>query len=1156
MQNQLKRTHRTRLFQASLLALVPLAGCSSGTGPSSFQEVDDFALLSTNLQPNAVWELNRPIELRFNAEVDLSTVTSNTISVITDVGTNASGLFSYGLAGDGSVDREVVVFQPSCPTEADLSDSGLQPETDYLLRIQGGIGNQTTVQDITGRPLEIGGAVEFVSASGTSLGDLFVDTLPGAPNVRVRGGFGVDLDDLAATYLEIGGDPENRIYFQLDQDLRGSLPAGVEAPLNLYSLEETSVAAVVFFDQPLAPGATNVNAQSIALEWRVTQDEDDWQALISSVSLEANCTATGAAVRIEPQGVLPAGAELRILVRGGLADLTGELTLNPSDRAGRFPTQSAASAGQDADEILERFLFSADASESNEDNESINGLPRANWGDGLLEASFDFDGTGGIGGNFDLVLIPGQELFVNTSFAQVVGGPDGTPAFTQDIIDGVLDVNDLRIGAGASLTFLGPNPVTILASGEVEISGEISVRGSNNNGVGALNTPNMPEVGSAGNAGGGTGGTGSMFVTQSTPRGGTGFGAYNEPGKGGQGGETGYAPNPTDEDARRAAGGGGGLLGRDVFYDHDDNPGTPDVHCQTLIGMDAEDGCGGAVTALGAISQSERPMGGLMGPFPFIDDSDDNDFLGSMVMANGQFVLGETDIILGGAGGGGGGDAVASDTFPLTPFTNTGDEKGSGGGGAAGGLRILAIGPIIVREGGSVVADGGYGGGGENTFDAARIAGGGGGGSGGHIVLSSAAFVEIQAEATEAGDGYRDDPTALDHFPRPLSALGGQGGEGRRAQFSGAGGASGSGPTRWRRDGIRPISRIDGNPGGDVPPLDTGYENFMPDYDDVLGPALAAAGDGSPGIIQIHLEDPALDLRFTHPNVGGVYGVPGGADVTRSSAPPPFGWNGLDAQSDNLLPFFGRFSASQSEWIHLGLPSIDNQGNRLPVEFLFAGIDPVTGEVNTSNNQVLDLPPVLGPDTVGQGAGEARILPGGTSIEFDSTGLPGFYKTSTQLLLGFDIRLEVVGQNEFINYEVQAATEDLPNERLTLFVGETATTPEEFVQSAGGAAVEASIIPRFVRVETDGQQGVLPPGASIAVSFDATVSNSLSLPDETASFSAGNGGEFTSDIDALSMDPWSWVRFRVIFDLSGGGELPLDTPRPGMRLIRVPFQFQ
>ncbi len=315
--------------------------------------------------------------------------------------------------------------------------------------------------------------------------------------------------------------------------------------------------------------------------------------------------------------------------------------------------------------------------------------------------------------------------------------------------------------------------------------------------------------------------------------------------------------------------------------------------------------------------------------------------------------------------------------------------------------------------------------------------------------------------------------------------------------------------------------------------------------------ALACAGDGGPGILQIHLRNPALDLRFTQGGVGLPYGVPAGADVTRACAPPPFGWNGVDRPSDNLLPFFGRFSASQSDWIHLGLPALGSGGETLPVEFLFAGIDPLTGRIDTDGGMVTDLPAILGPIPVGQGPGTARLKTGGQGLEIERSALPQPYRESIQLLVEFELRLAVPGSGASQSYVIEAVTSDGDGPLVCLHAAGDGPSPGEIL--AGGGEVQASVIPRFLAVETAGAAGSLPNGASVEISFDATLSNSFNEPDNTLSYSASHAGAFTSNVEDLSATPWTWVRYRVIFDLAGDGVLPLDQPLPGLRLLRLPF---
>ena len=113
-------------------------------------------------------------------------------------------------------------------------------------------------------------------------------------------------------------------------------------------------------------------------------------------------------------------------------------------------------------------------------------------------------------------------------------------------------MRNLFVQAGARLVVVGPRPLTVLVSGWARVDGEISLNGSRSDGVTTLGTTNIPEPGAAGNGGGGSGGTGSYLTAQSTPRGGAGFGAFEVPNAGGQGGESGYAPIEKDE--RRGGG--------------------------------------------------------------------------------------------------------------------------------------------------------------------------------------------------------------------------------------------------------------------------------------------------------------------------------------------------------------------------------------------------------------------------------------------------------------------------------------------------------------------------------------------------------------------------------------------------------------------------
>ncbi|MEZ5974066.1 MAG: hypothetical protein R3E96_04235 [Planctomycetota bacterium] len=163
----------------------------------------------------AVWRINRPIDITFDRAVDFSTVNMNTVQLVSTVGVSATGVFLQPLDNSGNVRTNVVRFQPNCPTEDDFSDSGLAVNASYQLRLPGteGSGNVITLRSMNNEPLAQGHVVNFTTPDSNLPAVLFLDTVPGPPAVRVRGLAGIGAAETEATYLEVGGDTNNRVYF-------------------------------------------------------------------------------------------------------------------------------------------------------------------------------------------------------------------------------------------------------------------------------------------------------------------------------------------------------------------------------------------------------------------------------------------------------------------------------------------------------------------------------------------------------------------------------------------------------------------------------------------------------------------------------------------------------------------------------------------------------------------------------------------------------------------------------------------------------------------------------------------------------------------------------------------------------------------------------
>ena len=1195
-----------RLTSLTALALALLPACDSatttatdGSGGSGGSGSSSFTVQSVSVTSGQVWQINRPIDVTFSQDVDFTTVGLNTIALSTPSGLSATGTFS------ATSDPRKVRFQPACPTQSDNSDAGLVPGgTTYTLHVLDTDDNGVTVRDTMGNAVSQGVSVSFTTPISNDSQALFLDTVPGPPSVRVRNRAGVSATDVNATYLETA-EGERFYFYQQLATQQGALipPGGVEylPGINKYSDAGTRWSIVVHFNQPIIASSDNITSELITLEYEPIAGLEVFESFGSSVELLANCTETGAVVRVTPQGVVPQGRRMRLNVRQGFSDITGDSL--PSDLVGAARLSVDVSSNdfdREFDEITEGFEVSSGATGSREDGVTPLGVPRAAWGDGKLEASFDFGGTGGPGGDFDWVVgFSGPEtVILDTTSSQILGGPDGIPTVTQTVINGVLDVDDFRVLAGSRVIVIGPNPLTVLAKGDVEIFGELLINGSDNPGVGTLNTTNQPEFGASGNGGGGRGGTGSFLTSQSTPKGGDGFGAFAQANRGGIGGETTYNTGGTNN--RRGAGGGGGRLGPDVYFDHDDDPNTGLVRAQQLIGLDAESGRGGAPNGKGAISQAVRAVGGEIGEEPFLDESDVNNFFGQMITVDNTLIVGELDAAHAGAGGGGGGDAVSSNSFPLIPFQIGGDEKGCGGGGGAGGVRILAIGDIHVYEGGRITAEGGEGGGGENTNFFDRVGGGSGGGSGGHMIFSTAGSVIIDGVPEDSLPWYKDYEFGA-NWPafaesRAVSAVGGQGGAGQQDY----GGSGANGGTSWRCDciprefvDVEPLGCPEGDGGVlDVPPYRCigCFAIATTGFNDPMGPVLAAGGDGSPGIIQLHVADPANNILL--PDVvaqasqaGRKYGqatfTNGTAtiralDPTQGFSPPPLGWlnqveedariaelvandptlSGVVPMAEKMVPFFGRESKAQSTWIPLGLARVSPTGD--PLEFSFGGTD-ATGFVlhGGLGDTVEPLAPILGPTALGDA--QAGTLPfitaGGTSIVFDATGMPDAYRVNPAMLQRFSVVLANSDSNPSLSqtYEIVSASYDAGQDRLTCTIG------MGDLEAFTATTVWASVRPHYFRVATGGVLDNYPANMGIQLQFDATIADVAGNPTSGGAFSASNGGVATADITDLNNEsPWDFVRFEALFDLNISGDpanLDLGAPLPGLLFVKIPYEF-
>ena len=889
----------------------------------------------------------------------------------------------------------------------------------------------------------------------------------------------------------------------------------------------SQVALKLVFNQPVQPFSSNINPQR--LPWQYLDQSGVWTDLSTTITLEANCTVSGAVVAIRPMGIVPPGAMLRSIISTEFSDLVGETnTLVQSDHA---PAASRAAPMVLADSIEEDFLFGGPG--SREDATAGLGEPRAAWETGALSARFTFGGTGGNGGDFDWELKPGQLFILDTTTTTLTGGPGFVPSKQQVVIGGVLDVRNLRIGVGARMLVQGPNPLQILASGKVEIFGEIDIGGTDNKGVVTLNTTFQPQPGSTGNCGGGRGGIGSPLTNSSSPGGTRGLGAFNAVDGGGQGGETSWIDANNGVNARRGNGGGGGVLGPN----QSSLPGAMGLFDQQFIGLDAERGFSNRETTpltlpKGAITGLTPPLGGARGPSPFFDPDPTNNFLGEMFdSATSTLLVGELKSIHAGAGGGGGGDASFTNgqLFPMVPFNSLGDEKGSGGGGGGGALTILSLGDIVFGEFGQIRCRGGTGGGGENTNFLDRVGGGSGGGSGGHVVLQTASKIDMSRTGTGGGGPAGYDGNAI-------IATGGEGGSGKGDLGGATIGQNGSAEKSPLQDAC---------PGG----YPTTGANAC------RGHVHGAGGDGGPGLIQLHT-----------PNglAGGDILLPTAVTLRDICKPEPI----YATVTQRLVPVFGRNSTAVSVWIPLGLGGFDQGAVVAPFfkngTFLFGDIDPVTGFVQTTGEIVNAQPPIIGPDPiVGQGVGFPHIpATEPRTIVMDASGMVGtadeIYLQNLGLTEHFVLELSQIGSPsvrqrfDVVSLEYDASAQTLTARTSTLDEPLTSFTP------FGGPA--ASLSPSFFRIRSSGNLDSLPDTASVRIRFQAAPATSAGVPDLLNVIPGPTIMDWTSDPAVLNASLLNadirFFRFDVRFDIDAlGGGLQPTNAIPTVEFLRFPFRY-
>ena len=1174
-----------------VLAAALLGGGCKTTSPTT----GEFEALTSNLSSGDVWSLNRPIQLVFNNAVDPNSIGFGSVIIrptdLDNLGSPVTGVFSLEEDSKGNANH-VVVFTPSCPTNAANDNGGLVPggkNYELILPTLGDSGS-AVLRDTSGRQLGTGLARTFRTPE---LGEaLFADTTVGPPTLE-----------------------------------------SVTVPNSLGLLSADRMEVLVEFNQSIDPDPANLAVSRLFVQY-----SNDGAIFPSSGNVVpgewlvvANC-GDGALLHYRVSGILIPGRSLRVVATAEFQDIGGNtnstaIHSTPVVLPTLAEIYASGPAFTETDVTVDEFQDDF-GHPRNLDQDADLPQPSAEIEPNSVHAHFDYPGSA-VAVDHDLVVTANQGLLTLTTDD---GSHDFSDGLGRDftITDGVLELNDLTIEAGATLRAVGENPLVIYASGEVNLLGTLDASGFHAEPPdGGTYRPDLVVPGAAGACGGGAGGAASQTTDSWTVRAESGQGPLGLSSGGGQGGEGGFQQhlsqaggNTRIESTFVIAGGGGGggfsLARTDAVFwalwDGDTNPvlmddAGPDLRDDRHTAFDgvldpdtvftgAEDGIRGSAFHSGRAgdfphgvhgyedlaedgsandsdggvfnqdpartsstesfeigSLTSGPDGGLGGSSVFTDGNLSNDFYGSRYHWDGNanttptLVTGELLSPHAGGGGGGSGDmqllwrylddgGMPPTIFPLIdhwpdPHFPHGPAtpayyRGAGGGGGGGQVQIHALGAITLGPNTTLKVNGGAGQGGESA---------------------------------EEGAG-----TASTH------------------QVSGSGGGAGGHMILHTTTGLN-LASISVGTAGDPGDPDTFFDSLTAnyvlqaiggrrgwanansansfnavggatndvDYDGNGNYNVGRGGAGASGVIQIHVPDPVNDVTY-HSSVDSAFKLfITGEDLTNPaissrvdqvlglySMPQPFA----------LVPLYSPQSQVQSEWIDTGLAELrSNSGSGTYPAYMdallhFDGIDEATGLVETTANTVT-AGSVVGADG---GAGTATFSNYSVTITNPSVSFADDFLRNPALLVGYDVIANNL-QTTPDTFEITSASYTASPESLVL------TTRVSDGPMALVGSVNWEVQSKFFQIYTSETKDRLPVSASVRIQFQGTEAVAGSnTPDTSASVMTDWTGDGTTTL--ADLDGSRFIRYRVTFNIDALDSGPtVDKERPGLKRIKLPVAW-
>ncbi|MBL9088200.1 MAG: Ig-like domain-containing protein [Planctomycetia bacterium] len=686
--------------------------------------------------------LNRTLEFVFSDVLDPDSVKPDSFQI------RVGPAFGPQVTGIAVVEGPRVRFEPRLPGRCDLSDGGLQPDTDYRVTVIGH-PEQFAVRSIAGDPLErtVSEGLTFHTRAETDP-ELFEDARPGVlPSI-----LSVTPADGTAG-VPVG--PSNAIEVRFSENLD---PCTVTPNTVSVTQVATGPFNPVNDQTPGDPGSwgsgtPTLPARTIRCDYEFTQ------------------TTLSTRLRIVPRfGEWPDNAQIVVRLDNTVTDFGGnplpayafsfttedrpaqtrslDLEFGPDVAADTGNTTAELDSARSASRVTGFLLVAGDG-----DNGPIGNLLSASGpgtangdvnGGGPCSAAIPPVANDGALDDFD----PPSDVNLSTGATRNTcrNSTDGSAAV-------VFEYRSFRIRSGVTVRLTGVNPAIILVRGDltIEAGGRLLARGDGGNGA-PLGTGQAGNGGSTtdapggvGVAGGGSGGVGKNVGNNLLVYGGNGHPGYGSTAWGttpGSGGDT----DPVLQGAGR-----GGV-------------GTVQNQIAVVNRFPVSGGGGGHAT----IGGSGTANGGGSTPRALMSTVLDGAGGSTYGAPSGRMPTAEA-----GSGGGGGGSQQA---LPA----NAGSYFGSGGGGGAGGGFVDLTAQGNIRILGTVDAQGSRGGNGGSQGGAVVGSGaGGGGGSGGGIRLLTPGEVVLGVGAVLTATGGAGGTSLAYPLNNAPANNGGAGGVGR-----------------------------------------------------------------------------------------------------------------------------------------------------------------------------------------------------------------------------------------------------------------------------------------------------------------------------------------------------------------------------------------